>query len=55
LLPGFPHAAFSELGDVRQTLLKEELSVEGNKYLESGADVWAGAWLDAIPIVSIFH
>jgi hypothetical protein len=35
--------------------LKEELSVEGAKRLESVADVLAGAWLDASPIVSNRH
>jgi hypothetical protein len=67
---GFAHAAFSKLEEVRQKLsaafsrqtlntvfseLKEELSVEGAKRLESVADVTAGAWLDALPIVPNRH
>jgi hypothetical protein len=55
LLPGFAHAVFSELGEVCQKLLKEELSVEGANRLESVADVSAGAWLDALPIGSNCH
>jgi hypothetical protein len=55
LLPGFAHAVSSELGEVRQRLLNEELSAEGANRLESVADVSAGAWLDALPIVSNCH
>jgi hypothetical protein len=46
---------FSELGEVRQKLLQEKLSVEGAKRLESVAAVSAAAWLDALPIVSNCH
>jgi hypothetical protein len=51
LLPGFAHAVLYELGEVRQKFLKEELSGEGAKRLESVADVSAGEWLDALPIL----
>jgi hypothetical protein len=54
LLPGFAHIFLSELGE-GQKLLKEALSGEGAKHLESAADVLAGAWLDALAIVPNFH
>jgi hypothetical protein len=55
LLPGFAHSVLSKLGEVRHKLLREELSVEVAKCLESVADVWAGAWLDSLPLVSNCH
>jgi hypothetical protein len=52
ILPGFAHSVFADLAAARQITLRDKLSLEGRKRLESAADVTAGAWLDALPVSS---
>jgi hypothetical protein len=52
ILPGFSHLVFPDLAAARQVQLRDRLSSEGRKRLESVADVTAGPWLDALPVSS---
>jgi hypothetical protein len=51
-LPGFSHLVFADLAAARQVKLRDRLSPEDRKRLESVADLTAGAWLDALPVSS---
>ena len=52
-LPGFAHSVLADLAVWRQQQLKQGLTVVNCRRVEAVANVTAGAWLDALPVLPI--